>query len=101
MAKTQNKRVKHTARNRRTRTNALVHRSRTALKLVMSGVAPQRAYGHRVNGASFAQTHAMRVNLKTATLSGGTGACLATSIAWLFGPAADPFVKNPTEQLDI
>ena len=48
MAHTQNKRIKHKAKTRRRRTKALVHRNRTALKLVMPGVAAQQAYGHIV-----------------------------------------------------
>ena len=43
----------------------------------------------------------MRVNIKRATHLGGTGACTTTTIAWLFGPVADPGVKNVCEQLDM
>ena len=101
MAKTQNARIKKRAKNRSKRTRGMVLLNRSAFKLVMTGVAPQQAYGHQVNGASVAQTHAMRYNLKAATHFGGTGACITTALSWLFGPAADPAVKNPTEQLDI
>jgi len=43
----------------------------------------------------------MRFNLKTATQFGGTSACTATVLAWLFGPVADPLVKQAAEQLDM
>ena len=101
MAKTQNKRIRNKARQRARRTRALVIRNRTALKIVMPGVATQQAYGHVVNGASAAQTHDMRVNLKGATQFGGTQACITSSLAWLFGPVADSAVKNVYEQLDM
>ncbi len=42
----------------------------------------------------------MRGNIKTATPFGGTQACLTTTLAWLFSPAADAGVKIPCEQLD-
>jgi len=67
----------------------------------MSGVAPQQSYGHQANGLSWAQKVAMRFNLKTATQFGGTSACTATVLAWLFGPVADPLVKQSAEQLDM
>ena len=66
----------------------------------MTGVAPQQSYGHEVNGASPTQTHDMRVNLKAATHFGGSQSCITTTLAWLFGPVADPGVKNFTQQLD-
>ena len=67
----------------------------------MHGVAAQQSYGHVVNGSSATQTKAMRFNLKSATHFGGTSACTATVLAWLFAPTADPQVKNPHEQLDM
>ena len=79
----------------------MVLRNRTALKLVMTGLSPQQFYGHQVNGATARQTHAMRTNLKTATPFGGTGACIASCLAYFFGPSADPLIKNPAEQLDM
>ena len=90
MAKTQNTRIKLKARRRAFRTRCLVKRNRTALKLVMPGAAAQQSYGHVVNGSSATQTKAMRFNLKSATHFGGTSACTATVLAWLFGPTADP-----------
>ena len=101
MTKTQNKRIFGKAKQRADRTRALVNRNRLALKLVMPGVAPQQAYGHQVNGASASQTQGMRVNIKRATHFGGSQACLTTVIAWLFGPVADPGVRNYCEQLDM
>ena len=79
----------------------MVLRNRTALKLVITGVAPQQAYGHQVNDATAAQTQAMRTNLKSATQFGGTYACTATCLTYLFGPSVDPYIKNTTEQLDM
>ena len=101
MAKTQSKRIYGKAKNRARRTKELVHRNATALKLVMPGVSPQQSYGHQVNGASHSQILGMRRNIKGATHFGGTGACFTTSIAWLFGPTADPGVKIVCEQLDM
>ena len=43
----------------------------------------------------------MRSNIKAATHLGGTGACITTLLAWLFGPIADPLIKHPAEQLDM
>ena len=43
----------------------------------------------------------MRYNLKLATHFGGTGACITSVLAWLFGPTADPLVKQAAEQLDM
>ena len=100
MAKSQNKRIKSKAKQRAMRTKNLVRRNRAALKLVMPGVATQQSYGRVVNGASATQTHGMRVNLKGASHLGGTQACIATSLAWLFGPVADAGVRNHYEQLD-
>ena len=100
MGRTQNKRIKQKARRRRRRTKILVHQNRTALKLVIPGVSAQQSYGYVVNGASPSQTMEMRINIKGSTHLGGTGACLTSSIAWLFGPTADPGVKNFVEQLD-
>ena len=80
---------------------ARVLRNRAALKLVMTGESPQQAYGHQVNGSTVAQTQAMRTNLKSATQFGNTYACTATCLTYLFGLAADPYIKNPAEQLDM
>ena len=49
--KTQNNRSSK-AKKRARRTRAMVLRNRKALKLVMTGVATQQAYGHVVNGAT-------------------------------------------------
>ena len=72
LAKSQNHRIKKKAKDRASRIQAMVLRNRAALKLVMTGVAPQQAYGHQVNGSTVAQTQAMRTNLKSATQLGGT-----------------------------
>ena len=64
--KSQNKRIRVKTKRRSARTKALVKKNRQALKLVMTGVAPQQSYGHEVNGASPTQTQQMRVNLKSA-----------------------------------
>ena len=101
VGKTQNARIRQKARRPAKRTKKLVLRNRSALKLVMSGVAPQQSYGHQANGLSWSQKVAMRFNLKTATQFGGTSACTATVLAWLFGPVADPLVKQAAEQLDM
>ena len=101
MANTQSKRIFGKAKHRSKRTKELVHRNMTALKLVMPGVPTQQSYGYQVNGDSPSQVLGMRRNIKGATHLGGTGACLTTSIAWLFGPTADPGVKIVCEQLDM
>ena len=79
----------------------MVLRNRVALKLVMTGVAPQQAYGHQVNGSTAAQAQALRTNLKSGTQFGGTYACTATCLTYLFGPTADPYIKKNAEQLDM
>ena len=66
LANSQHHRAKKNAKDRAKRVKAMVLRNRTALKLVMTGVAPQQAYGRQVNGATAAQTQAMRTNLKSA-----------------------------------
>ena len=67
VAKTQNNRIKGKARRRGRRIRGLVKKNKSALRLIMFGVAPQQSYGQQVNGLSRAQNEAMRYNFKLAT----------------------------------
>ena len=99
-ASTSNNRIQEKGAARSKRTRDLVKINPVAIKLAMPGTNAVQIYGHQAQGASALQMDLMNRNLKNTTQFAKTRACVATVLAWHFGPSADARVGRPLEQID-
>ncbi len=61
---------------------------------------PAQPYGHQAVGASRLMVDEMRRNMKKSSHLGRTASCVSTTIKWVHGDSADPFVELRLQQAE-